>query len=103
MESPQGYLIDTNILLRLSHRSDPQHWLVQAALDKLDKQGVEFYIALQNMAEFWSVCTRPTKQNGYGLSIAETDHRAAAIERIVTLLPGQRSCLLDMAKVGCAP
>jgi len=41
----------------------------------------------QNLAEFWNVCTRPAPQNGYGLSIAETDRRAELIESSFTLLP----------------
>jgi len=41
----------------------------------------------QNLAEFWNVCTRPATQNGYGLSIAETDRRAELIESSFTLLP----------------
>ena len=35
------YLIETNILLRLSRQSDPQHHVVQTALDVLNRQGVE--------------------------------------------------------------
>lgn len=87
MAVAQGYLIDTNVLLRLSQHNDPQHDLVQAALDELDRRGLEFYFALQNIAEFWNVCTRPIKHNGYGLSIAETDRHTAAIERVMLLLP----------------
>ncbi len=33
------------------------------------------------------MCTRPAERNGYGLSIAETNHRVEAIERTMTLLP----------------
>jgi predicted nucleic acid-binding protein len=37
--------------------------------------------------EFWNACTRPSNQNGYGLSIEETDFRAGVIERALALLP----------------
>lgn len=47
-----GYLIDTNILLRLSKQDDPQHGLVQNELENLDKQGAALYFSLQNIAEF---------------------------------------------------
>jgi hypothetical protein len=36
--------------------------------------------------EFWNVCTRPVSQNGFGLSIAETDERARIIESELRLL-----------------
>ncbi len=52
MASESEYLIDTNVLLRLSRQSDPQHQVVQTALDVLDRQGAEFYFSLQNIAEF---------------------------------------------------
>jgi predicted nucleic acid-binding protein len=42
---------------------------------------------MQNIAEFWNVCTRPAERNGYGLSIAETNRRAESIERKMTFLP----------------
>jgi predicted nucleic acid-binding protein len=80
-------LIDTNILLRLSRRDDPQYALVQAALDELDKQGTDLCFAMQNIVEFWNVCTRPIERNGVGLSVAETDRSVEAIERAMTLLP----------------
>src|ERR1700693_5203011 len=87
MTLAQRYLIDTNVLLRLSQLSDPQHRLVKTALDELNRQVSGLYFALKNMAEFWNVCTRPTKQNGYGISSAETSQRAEAIERVMVLLP----------------
>jgi predicted nucleic acid-binding protein len=80
-------LVDTNILLRISRQADPQHLLIGASLKALKKQGCEFYYALQNIAEFWNVCTRPTEKNGYGLSTAETSERVESIERTMTLLP----------------
>ncbi len=35
MASEPPYLLDTNILLRLSKRSDPSHSMVKGALDAL--------------------------------------------------------------------
>ena len=43
MSVPEGYLIDTNILLRLTRPLDPQHQLVKSALTALDQEGEEFY------------------------------------------------------------
>jgi len=65
----------------------------QTALVALDKQGAEFYFSLQNIAEFWNVCTRHVERNGYGLSIDETKERVEFIERTMTLLPDNKTPL----------
>jgi len=81
------YLADTNVLLRLLQRSDPDHHLVRAALRTLRERGEQICFAPQIMVEFWCVCTRPTSANGFGLTIVQTDRRARVIERLFTLLP----------------
>jgi predicted nucleic acid-binding protein len=45
----------------------------------------------QNLAEFWSVCTRPVDRNGYGLSPLETDRLARLLESQLNLLPDSLS------------
>lgn len=87
MASAPSYLLDTNILLRLSKRSDPHHRLVKAALDALTDRGADICCTPQNVSEFWNVCTRPSDRNGFGLSISETDEALRAIERTITVLP----------------
>jgi predicted nucleic acid-binding protein len=82
------YLLDSNILLRLFHRSDPQHTLVRQALRTLWKRGDRFCYTSQILGEFWNVCTRPgAARGGFGLSVAETDRRTRLIERLYLLLP----------------
>jgi len=44
----------------------------------------------QILGEFWNACTRPRKQNGFGLSAAETDRVARVIERDFEFLPDNR-------------
>jgi predicted nucleic acid-binding protein len=80
-------LIDTNILLRIARQNDPLHHLVQLSLQALDDQSISPCFSLQNIAEFWNVCTRPVNRNGFGLSIAETSLRVEYIERTMTFLP----------------
>lgn len=87
MANVPSYLLDTNILLRLSKRDDPRHGLVRTVLDTLTEQGADICCTPQNISEFWNVCTRPTDRNGFGLSILATDHALQAIERTVTILP----------------
>lgn len=80
------YLADTNILLRVSQREDPTYGMIRAVLSSLRAAGVILCFTSQNLAEFWNVCTRPASQNGYGLSVAETDRRAELIENSFALL-----------------
>lgn len=81
------YLLDTNILLRLIEVRHPQHKETIEALKILRQQDCEFYILLQNVSEFWNVCTRSVERNGLGLSIQLTDFYLARLERFFTLLP----------------
>jgi predicted nucleic acid-binding protein len=81
------YLIDTNVLLRLSRQDDPQHQLIATTIEALGRQGADLCFAIQNIAEFWNVVTRPTDRNGYGLTIVEANQRVEFIERTMTLLP----------------
>ncbi len=87
MAGEPSYLVDTNILLRLFRKDDPLHRLVKAVLKELNWQGSGLYFSLQNIAEFWNVCTRPAERNGIGLSIAETKRCVEEVERKMTFLP----------------
>ncbi|CAN5218468.1 hypothetical protein BH10ACI1_BH10ACI1_05700 [soil metagenome] len=82
-----NYLTDTNILLRLVQTQSPHHAEAEKAVDKLLKQGDTLFITLQNVSEFWNVCTRPLNKNGSGFSIAETDAELSKIEQVFDLLP----------------
>jgi predicted nucleic acid-binding protein len=81
------YLLDSNILLRLTKPDDRDYPIVRSAVDALWASEAELYYTSQNLAEFWNVCTRPAERNGFGLSIAETDRRARLIENQFALLP----------------
>jgi hypothetical protein len=47
-------LVDTNILLRITRRSDPQHKVVDTALGRLAGQGSTLHYTHQNIAELWN-------------------------------------------------
>ena len=80
-------LVDTNILLRMTRRSDPQHDVVAAALARLAEQGTTLCYTHQNIAELWNTMTRPAQRNGLGLSVAEAEREVLAIEAGMSLLP----------------
>lgn len=68
-----SYLVDSNVLLRISKREDPKYVEVRAALRVLRARGARLCFTSQNLAEFWNVCTRPAQQNGFGLSIRSSN------------------------------
>ncbi len=80
-------LIDTNILLRITRRSDPHHKVVDTALARLAGQGTTLHYTHQNMAELWNAMTRPVARNGLGLTVAEAEREVRAIEGGMNLLP----------------
>jgi len=81
------YLLDTNVLLRLTDRRNPQHPLVRTAVRKLHRQGHQLAVTSQNCVEYWNVSTRPVARNGFGLAPGQTDRFLARIERLFRLLP----------------
>ncbi|MGH9498652.1 MAG: type II toxin-antitoxin system VapC family toxin [Terriglobales bacterium] len=80
-------LVDTNILLRMTRRSDPQHRVVDTALARLASDGTIFHYTHQNIAELWNAMTRPQTRNGLGLSAADAEREVRAIEAGMSLLP----------------
>jgi predicted nucleic acid-binding protein len=80
-------LVDTNVLLRIARRSDPNHPAVDNALAKLAIQGTILYYTHQNIAELWNTMTRPPARNGFGLAIQDADREVAVIESGMELLP----------------
>ena len=83
----EPYLIDSNILLRISRRDDPGHGIVDAALAKLAGAGAVLHYTPQNIAEFWNVATRPANRNGFGLAVADVERETRLIEQGMVLLP----------------
>jgi predicted nucleic acid-binding protein len=83
--------MDSNILIRWVQPSGSEYPVIEAALEKLARQEVTLCYTSQNLAEFWSACTRPTTHNGYGLSVEEADRRAQFFEARLRLLPDSLS------------
>ncbi len=75
-----SYLVDTNILLCMTRRGDPQHKVVDTALARLASQGAGLHYTHQNMAELWNAMTRPIARNGLGLTVLEAEREVQAIE-----------------------
>jgi predicted nucleic acid-binding protein len=92
-------LVDTNILLRMTRRSDPQHQLVDSALARLAGQGTILYYTHQNVAELWNAMTRPLARNGFGLTAADAEREVQAIEAGMTLLPDSEAIYREWRRI----
>lgn len=92
-------LIDTNILLRMTRRSDPQHQLVDAALAQLAGQGTILHYTHQNIAELWNAMTRPLVRNGLGLTVADAEREVRAIEAGMNFLPDNEAVYREWRKL----
>lgn len=64
-------LLDTNILLRIRDRAEPEHAAVLEAVDGLLLRDFELCYCDQNIVEMWSVLTRARDTNGYELPVKE--------------------------------
>jgi predicted nucleic acid-binding protein len=70
MPDAAAWLLDTNILLRMSKSDDPHDPMTRAALRALVAQGTRLCFTSQILGEFWNASTRPRDRNGFGLSTA---------------------------------
>lgn len=81
------YLVDTNVILRVVQDKDAEQSPVGRAVDLLVALEHHLYVASQNLVEFWNVATRPTRKNGFGLTVAEALDNLRATEMLFELLP----------------
>ncbi len=65
------WLLDSNILVRMTFEKDPQRPAANSAILKLFTEESLVCIVPQNLYEFWTVVTRPVSSNGYGLRSEE--------------------------------
>ena len=80
-----SYLIDSNILLRISRRDDPDYQIVDGALERLLREDTELYYTHQNIAEFWNVWTGPADKNGFGLTGETAEREIGKFEGMMKL------------------
>ncbi len=83
-------LLDTNILLRLAVASHPTHTDAIAAVHKIRLRGDQPAIVPQVLYEYWVVATRPTAQNGLGLTPADARLAIDEFLKSIVLLRDER-------------
>ncbi len=79
-------LVDTNILLRLANPQDTLYPAASSAVHALKAQGDDLRMAPQSLYEFWVVATRPTANNGLGLSTPDCSAEITKLEAAFPLL-----------------
>lgn len=92
-------LVDTNVLLRRTQPDHESHTLAVESVASLLESGEPVYVTPQNVSEFWNVCTRPSAQNGLGLSVAQTAAEVAKIEQALILLPGSPAAYTEWKRL----
>ena len=80
------WLLDTNILIRLTNQGDAHHAVASQAVTTLHARGELLHLTPQTLVEFRAVATRPPNVNGLGLLPAEASRRAAIYEAMFPLL-----------------
>lgn len=81
-----AYLLDTNILGRLANAQDARHAVASQAVVTLHRRGEALHVTPQVLIEFRNGATRPTAQNGLGLSAVDAEAQAAGFETAFPLL-----------------
>ncbi len=66
------FLLDTNLLLRLSDGVSPHQALADQAIKRIRLRGDWPCLTAQNLIEFWAVATRPATANGFGWDTQKT-------------------------------
>jgi predicted nucleic acid-binding protein len=92
-------LVDTNILLRMTRRSDPEHQVADVALAHLSREKTILCYTHQNIAELWNAMTRPAARNGLGLSVSEAEREVRAIEAGMDLLPDSEAVYREWRRI----
>lgn len=80
-------LVDTNVLLRRTQPTHPQHEVAVESVARLLASGEPLHFTLQNISEFWNAITRPAANNGLGFSISAAAAEVEKIEEVLILLP----------------
>ncbi len=80
------YLLDTNVLLRLSDASSHMRKQAVNSIIELKKNGNQLFITAQNIVEFWAVATRPIEVNGFGWTTQETFVEVSRLQSMFPLL-----------------
>ena len=80
-------LLDTNVLLRKTNPTAPEHGVVSAAIASAVGRGDACCVCSQTLVELWAVMTRPISSNGLGLEPADARAKVDTITLTLELVP----------------
>ncbi|MCU1268282.1 MAG: twitching motility protein PilT [Acidobacteria bacterium] len=92
-------LVDTNVLLRSVQKTHLMQSESARSIALLILHDEMVSIVPQNLIEFWAVATRPTLNNGLGMSVDETSQHIAAFKIIFELLPDSDSIFKEWERL----
>ena len=78
-------LVDTNLLVRITHFEHVQHPYAIKAIIDLKDAGHELCLVPQVIYEYWAVVTRPLSQNGMSESIEDAKQNVEELLNYFTL------------------
>ncbi len=93
------YLLDTNILLRVSQTTSPMHQDAMKALSILRSNGETLCMLPQHIIEYWAVATRPIAKNGLGYSVDEAETEITEFKKLFAILPDTASIFSEWEKL----
>jgi predicted nucleic acid-binding protein len=79
-------LVGSNVLIFSIQQGHPWQEESIRAIEAILAADEPVCVFLQNIAEFWNVCTRPADKNGLGLTPQETEKRLNGLDSILTVL-----------------
>jgi predicted nucleic acid-binding protein len=80
-------LVDTSVLIRTLQPHHPLYVPADRAIRLLPERGRELHIVAQILIEFWAVATRPTGENGLGMTAAHGSWELERIKGMFLFLP----------------
>jgi predicted nucleic acid-binding protein len=93
--NPPSILLDTNVLLAYLYAPHLRHQATVARIQQLQAAGYTLLIAPQCLYELYVVTTRPTDQNGLGLSPNAADQYIQYLVSVFTLLEDSPSTVQE--------
>jgi predicted nucleic acid-binding protein len=94
-----SYLVDTNVLLRSVQKTHLMQLDSSRSFDLLIHRGELVSVIPQNLIEFWAVATRPTLNNGLGMSVDEAAQHMAVFKSAFELLPDTDSIFKEWERL----
>ncbi len=94
-----GYLLDTNVLLRIAQRNHPMNREARDSVRMLLRRKETIQVIPQVMFEFWVVATRPVMNNGLGMTPDVVKRKLEKAEWFFDLLPDSAAIYREWLRI----